>query len=208
MPHKDYAPGNDVLAADFNQYIADQVVAQYPTRAARTADWPSPPIGALSHIGTGDITQGIEVWNGVAWRPPWNLPWGLVAPPAIRTTNQAGNGAFPIDVAGLAVTFTAIANRRYRVFTQLVVQQSGAGAGVQNVAIRNAANNQLAVVGGSAAAAYFMTWNVTVIDNPGAGSTTYKVSVGTNAQTMDVSCTPSQIAFLTVEDVGPSGVPS
>jgi hypothetical protein len=64
MPHKDYAPGNDVLAADFNQFIADQIVAQYASAAARASDWTSPPAGAVSWLND---MQRLEVFRGGAW---------------------------------------------------------------------------------------------------------------------------------------------
>jgi hypothetical protein len=209
MPHKNWAPNEAVYSADFNPDVADQVVAQYPDQATRNAAWPTPPAGAASAITGAAVTAGLELFLGGAWRPPWNTAWGAVGPPVVRTTNQAGNGGFPIDVAGLTFNWNAIANRRYKLTAQLVAQQSGAGAGVQNVAIRDASNNnQLIVAGGSVLAASFVTWAFCVFWSPGAGAMSVKVSVGTNAQTMDVSCTPSQLAFLAVEDVGPSGVPS
>jgi hypothetical protein len=46
MPTKTWAVGEEVLAADFNAYVQQQVVATFPNVAARDA-WASPPAGAL-----------------------------------------------------------------------------------------------------------------------------------------------------------------
>jgi len=57
-------------------------------------------------------TDQLLVWNGTAWYPNWNLPWGQVAYTKTNTTN--------ITYTAEAVTitsssFTAVANRYYRV---------------------------------------------------------------------------------------------
>ena len=47
MPQKTWAVGEEVLAADFNTYVQNQVVPQFPTTAARDAAWVAPPDGAV-----------------------------------------------------------------------------------------------------------------------------------------------------------------
>lgn len=46
MPQKTWAVGEEVLAADFNTYVQNQVVPVFATEAQRDAQWTSPPNGA------------------------------------------------------------------------------------------------------------------------------------------------------------------
>lgn len=62
--HKTWAIGEEVIAGDFNPFIADQIVAVYATAAARAADWPAPPVGALTYRTDAGV---YESWNGSAW---------------------------------------------------------------------------------------------------------------------------------------------
>jgi hypothetical protein len=66
MPgHKTWAIGEEVISTDFNPIIADQIVATYASAAARTSGWPSPPVGAVSHLA--DSPGVLWVWNGTTW---------------------------------------------------------------------------------------------------------------------------------------------
>jgi hypothetical protein len=115
MPHKDWGIGEEVLAVDFNPNVADQVVAQYASAAARASAWATPPAGAVSHLNTTDDKNGIEVYSAVssAWRKPWNIPWGIVA--FTRASTGVGNiTTGVVDIPGCGATFIAIANRRYK----------------------------------------------------------------------------------------------
>ena len=44
---------------------------------------------------------------------PWAEPWGLITPPVSTTGNSGSIGATTADIPGMAVTFQALANRRY-----------------------------------------------------------------------------------------------
>lgn len=60
------------------------------------------------------VTGELLVYQGstLGWRPPWNLPWGAVIDPDEATAVGAGTSGAPID-SGLAITWTAVAGRRY-----------------------------------------------------------------------------------------------
>jgi hypothetical protein len=45
MPTKVWVVGEEVLAADFNQYVQEQVITSFPNKAARNAAIPSPKVG-------------------------------------------------------------------------------------------------------------------------------------------------------------------
>src|SRR5215211_7992577 len=69
-------------------------------------------------------TGGLEVYYGATtlWRPPWNTKWTR-AGGAENTAGQTGIGTSFTDVTSLSVTFTALANRRYKVLAYVQVQQ-------------------------------------------------------------------------------------
>jgi hypothetical protein len=58
-------------------------------------------------------TDQVLFWNGTAWYPNWNLPWGYIAAPITITTNQTSITT-AVDVTGASFTVTLIGGRRYR----------------------------------------------------------------------------------------------
>jgi hypothetical protein len=207
MPHKTWAANEDVLAADFNPNVADQIVARYANAGARSSGWPAPPVGAASTLD--DNLGKLWLYTGTQWvRADWSSAWGAVAAPAVKTGLQTMNSASPVDVTGLAVTFTAVAGRRYKITAAYMTQMSGSGSSIQNHYIRNAAGTVLALVAGSPPSAAYMAWCIVAHDVPGAGAVTYKASISVNSLTCDVNATPPQTATLIVEDVGPTAPPT
>jgi len=64
---KTWVPGEEVLAADMNGFLQTQVIATFTNAAQRSAQWPTPPNGALSQ--RLDLPGWIETYSGTAWRP-------------------------------------------------------------------------------------------------------------------------------------------
>jgi hypothetical protein len=64
MPFKVWAVGEEVLAADFNDYLQEQIVATFPTTAARDAAITAPNEGQLAYVSASKQTYR---WNGTAW---------------------------------------------------------------------------------------------------------------------------------------------
>jgi len=71
MPHKVWIPGEEVLSADFNSLVQEQVVATFPTAAARTTALPAPKDGQLTWLID---SERLEVWDGAAWRNAQRIP--------------------------------------------------------------------------------------------------------------------------------------
>jgi hypothetical protein len=113
MPHKTWAAGEDVLAADFNPNVANQIVAQYANAGARAAAWAAPPVGAVSAL---DDTLGqLWVWTGTQWvRADWRCAWGEMGYASVTAGGGNGSGNTPTDATGLTLTYTAVAGRRYK----------------------------------------------------------------------------------------------
>jgi hypothetical protein len=63
VPFKVWAVGEEVLAADFNSFLQQQVVATFPNTAARDAAIPAPSVGQLCYV----TAVGLLMYEGTAW---------------------------------------------------------------------------------------------------------------------------------------------
>lgn len=138
---------------------------------------------------------------------PWineaNRPFGLMGRAAI-TASQAGITTVT-DVTGLSVTFTALANRWYRLSAEVYVSSS-VNADVAAISITDASNAQIQS-GQALCPAGVGTVKLTCSDviNTTAGSKTYKVraSRASGTGTISIFAAATARATLTVEDLGP-----
>jgi hypothetical protein len=205
------AAGSGVASA-YHQKIAARIVQRFATAAARAgAAWPGTSLakGTPSYLATGNETEGLELYNGTAWRKPWNMPWGFVAYANVGGADQAGIGAIA-DLTGYAVNVNAITGRWYLVTWLLVTTQQTA-AGLQKINLSDgaadlgvlAAQSQ-ATVGGA---------NTIAGSKPFAlatGAHALKLRGQTNAGTMTIASTTQANGVLAVTDIGPvvGGVPA
>jgi hypothetical protein len=114
------------------------------------------------------------------------------------------------DIAGLSVTFTAVANRRYKIsasgfIASTVANDTGRlsitdGANAQ----QQAGNVPLPVANTGYAMGFF------VVVTPSAGSVTYKIRGERQAGTgnLTISAGATLPATILIEDIGPNGVPA
>jgi hypothetical protein len=130
------ARGNDLDGGVNNDFVFSAVAGV----VAATPAVPAIPAGAVavaqvyvtggaSAIVAGNITDRRPI-SGLAipTNRPWNVPWGLVAPPLVSTVNGTTSpGAETKDAVLGDLAFTAVANRRYRVVQQNEVANGGAG---------------------------------------------------------------------------------
>jgi hypothetical protein len=87
---KDWQIGEVVEAGEFQSYVQNQVVQQYPDSAARGSAVATPVPGMVSYL---DSTKAVEVYNGTAW--------GAVGQ---QSPNYIINGATEISQRGTAIT--------------------------------------------------------------------------------------------------------
>jgi hypothetical protein len=115
MPQKTWAVGEEVLASDFNTYVQNQTVPQFPNIAAR-ATWTAPPDGAMC-VTTDDNL--VWQYNGAAWV-------AFPSVPHTKVSNTAPGGATSstsnVTVAGVSVASFV----KYRADSQLLIHCSGA----------------------------------------------------------------------------------
>jgi hypothetical protein len=183
-----------------------QVVMRFTNAAARDAAITAPEEGMVAAL-----TSDNEVtWhNGVGWRPgPWNAPWGRVAAAVTSATDQTGISTVA-DITGLAtVSWTAFANRRYRVTLNVNILQNTSAA-TSEIIIANGANTILRQRSTSLAIAGVA--GVTVIhelNGLAAGSQTVKGRAVTGAGTLTIANSFTRNGELIVEDIGPNGAPA
>jgi hypothetical protein len=164
-------------------------------------DFPSAP-------AVGDI---VSAPSGVQWR--WDGTTWLLASQgggargqvayAQITATQGGFGGTAIDVAGLTVTFNAVAGRRYKVTAELIGGASAAGeAGAFHIMTAAGAIVQTSTTYLGLASAP-MKMHQEVVVSPAAGPVTYKVqyvrTAGTSAHA--VYADPQFPSFILVEDI-------
>jgi len=151
-------------------------------------------------------TDRFLIWNGVNWNPPWNMPWGVQGYVEV-TGNQGSLGASFTDANSLTRTWTAVANRRYRLTAEGLISSTSAGVASMNIA--DPSNNQIQLcqtqlsITGSGAKVV-----LSAIISPAAGSITRKVRVAVSAGTGTLVAAATSPAYLLVEDIGPNGAPA
>jgi len=100
MPFKIWAVGEEVLAADFNDFLQEQVVATFPTAAARDAAIIAPNEGQLAYV-VADKT--LYRWDGAAWI----TGAALIVPKALARWRQPAAQSIPGQTVTVLTGLTA-----------------------------------------------------------------------------------------------------
>ncbi len=153
------------------------------------------------HIYETD-TDEVLYYNGVNWRRPWKMPWGIVDYAEV-TANQANLGTAS-DLTSLTITFTPVANRRYRIFGEIIMGATG-GGGQGNLNLLKDGTQVQTATHSFSIAGESEKMQVTKIDTPTATSHVYKLNAGKNAFNADLAAAATFPAFIVVEDIGPNG---
>lgn len=152
-------------------------------------------------------TDGLLIWNGSAWYPPGNMPWGRITYKSENSTDIN----FSSETTTLTTnSFTAVANRIYRItyVEPAIAYVSGTVNGVaQGIRLTNVSGTILAfqdftaanISSGPISAMTVLETTLT------AGSTVINASCATSGGgTAKVDRGSTRIAFLSVEDIGPA----
>jgi hypothetical protein len=118
MPQKTWVVGEEVLAADFNSYVQQQVVPQFPNTATRDSEWTAPPDGALC-VTTDTYTTWMR--QAGAWAGAGTRILGFASGGA---SQSIGTGLS--NIGGCTLTITALANHKYLAMLQGTVNNAGA----------------------------------------------------------------------------------
>ena len=214
--YKVFTAGSVLTATEVQSYLMKQAVIACDA----TTDYPSSPVEGMTVYDKGLDT--LLVYTGSNWRQPWSMPWGVVKGTAggtslygfVRyTSNQTITGNTTADLTNATLTFTAVANRLYKItgmadFTHtasstvgsLLVNLDGTTIGVQTIAITTpvagGANDRMAIIN-----------QVTTLT---AGSHTIKLQATTPTSPGNLTVGGSTVVptIFVVEDIGPAGVPA
>jgi hypothetical protein len=199
-----------LTASDVNNYLMEQTVMSFASTGARDAAVTSPEAGMVAYVRSNDADEGLYHYtSALGWRegPGWNAPWGTVgneketADTTLSTASQTS--------IGISATFTAVANRRYKVsFACSILATSAAlqtctfelwnaSAKVEGLCSVSVDSTSYYVVSGicyATASAGSTTWTIRALAGGGGGSVTHKGTVSPG--------------WMLIEDVGPSGAPA
>lgn len=147
--------------------------------------------------------DGLLIWNGSAWYPPGNMPWGVVGYIKRTAGSYVATTSFA-DVTGISVSFTAVANRAYRVTYSALVGKTTSG-GTAEFQITDGANTkQYEMFEQMALNDYTIVTISAVVTGLAAGSQTLKVRAKTSVATTTVFATTDYPSSFIVEDIGPA----
>ena len=202
---KPFTAASVLTSSDVNNYLMEQSVMFFATTAARDTAITAPEDGMVAYIGSNDSSEGLYTYNGTAWRkgPGWNAPWGRVASSLKTTTTSLSTTVADVT----SVTFTAVANRYYKVHFFSPYLSMGA-AGACDVILTDVSNTQVTVANFSPRGiGFFEPVNLMYLETPSAGSVTRKIRAVLSTSTGNIFGSATAPAVLIVEDIGPSGAP-
>lgn len=133
---------------------------------------------------------------------PWNVPWGYVN----QNTSTATTTGITSDTDVVTVTWTAVANRRYRLTAQVNFQKK-TNAGEVFVKLTDNSNALVQPAVRTMAIDAYGAETVQYIVSPGAGSTTYKVRISANNSSVSLALPGGGVHYIRVDDMGPSAAP-
>jgi hypothetical protein len=140
MPQKTWVVGEEVLAADFNLYVQNQTVPQFPNTATRDSQWTSPPVGAMCvTTDTGTYWQrATAAWQRMAPSVLFRQ-WDIT--PAAESGDIGGTPTVVVDSGSVNLTV----GRLYKLDAACSLIFRTAGTQAAQVYLTNAATN-LAIV--------------------------------------------------------------
>lgn len=195
MPQKAWVQGEEVLAADFNSYVQNQLTPTFTGTAQRDAQWASPPNGAVCiTVDTGAFWQRI---GGVWYKPFSQLGY---AQTTAATNGITGAGA---DIAGLSVTLTMPAGRRIRIAAYCSRLNGAASNSLGYLRIVGDAGAILQQAQGIMSAGSFgHAVTAECFLTPSAGAHTYKVNVMAATANVNFFADGQGPGWIEVRDIG------
>jgi hypothetical protein len=204
-----FVAGAVLTASQVNTYLMKQAV-DICTSSTR----PSSPAEGQVIYETDTDRLLTYTTAGTGWVQPWNMPWGRIGHAASSGTDFTGwSGTSYVDVTGVTLSFTAVANRYY-------VAKSKAGiyftttTGVAGARVVDGAGSVLGDsgwLGTPAAATSGYRLSVGIESNPftfAAGPQTVKLQMAPLSGTGLTVENSQENATIWLEDVGPSAAPA
>jgi hypothetical protein len=193
------------ITSAWGSTVRDQIVTPFANAGTRSGEIGSAVPGQVTTLTASDNTNGLYVWNGLGWRAPWNMPWGVVSISAVP-----GKADFTSTIGySSTFTWTAVNHRNYRVtLTGNMENSTVTGVDLSLGIYNNAGTPVLQVL-------YPKTNRAGINESGLAGGSQLYQSTASGTQTWKVGCiassgsttctfTPSS---LIIEDIGPNGAP-
>lgn len=203
MAFKTFTAGAVLTASDVNTYLAKQAVV-----VCTSTTRPSSPPEGMTIYETDTDKMLTYTTSTTGWVPPWNMPWGVIS--TTTGTAQTGIANSATDLTGQTATFTAVANRRYRIRSTTHVYDGGSAtaAGYCHLYVQDGTNT-LNVVGFRLPnLTNVFTYHAEAVTTLTAGSHTVKIQADTDAGTIKTYVSTGYVLAFTVEDIGPSAAPA
>lgn len=209
MAYTTVVAGTTITATWGNADVRDQVIVPFTSTTSRDATITSPVVGMVEYLRTNDVAEGLTTRNSAnQWRLPWNMPWGVQAVQTFSTSTASGTSGAYADT-GATLTFTAVANRRYR-YTYSCHRIGCPASAVLQVNPTDAAN--VAVFNGpvlsTTATAVDTVLTFQWYETGTAASVTRKIRATSSTASAFTFQASSWQTYFTVEDIGPQGAPS
>jgi hypothetical protein len=134
------------------------------------------------------------------------MPWGVVGGVSRTSGNTTSTTGSPTDITGVSITFTAIANRTYKITWSCSVEKTVA-SGWTGVFLANAANTIFATVYSSPSVVgtgYGVVGGFHYMTAIPAGSYTLKLRTQTESNTSIILASGTNPTNFIIEDVGPA----
>lgn len=204
----DMPPTPNKVESSWGNAVRDRVVQHFAATTDRDAAIPAPVEGQFCYV---DALHQLQQYCGATdgWQMPWYSKWGVVGEADNSGADQGSITATSL-VTGCSVTWTAVANRRYRITVFALVKNTAAGNGMQiNTVDGSSAVKRLAQVHSGAVSSSDLIAYSYVEKGISAGSQTRKLQAVAGAGTMTVvGVTAGGACSILVEDDGPNGAPS
>jgi hypothetical protein len=211
-----------LTAADLNNYCQTQSIMYFSSTGARDASVTAPVAGMTAYVDSADVNEGLYSYTGGRWNrgPSWNAPWGIVAATAGGTiglgyavvTSAQASITTQVDLTGLSITFSTLANRMYRINAHCDFFSNTASDTANLFLVRDGTN--IAIAHSAALGTSSSDLRSVPIMRPfiqtAAASVTVKLAAsrqtGTGSLTMHAGAT--NVASMVIEDIGPAGAPA
>lgn len=210
-------PRKDIVVARVRENFYDSSgvnawdLAVITGTAAASPVAPAVPANCLLLATVDVLAAAVSITNARitsarALARPWSAAWGPVAAPAVATATQSSISGV-VNLTSLAVTFVAVAGRRYRVHGSTLMQGTNANAS-GSLVIADGAGTQLQRrdTGTMSLPTVPVAIAVEVYTTPAAGSTTYRLraNLATGTGTISSVASGNIPALISVDDVGPA----
>ena len=202
MPSLELAAGQVLTAAHTNTYWMRQAIATGLSSAR--------PTGYEGRAVYDTDTDALMVYASptTGWKPPWNLPWGVVA--KAQLTANSATFTTSADLTGMSCTFTAVPGRRYMCWVTLNVFQQVSTDLVSFYITGPAGSGVKHLIASPRPGDFYSTVDGSIIQEGLSGSVTLKVAReclggGGYAQVAASAQFPAQFVIM---DVGPYSAPA